>query len=605
MRNKNYLPPKKKYGGLSILYGITFLSPLTYSMIVYEMDVVQRMVFFCLSLILFLVFILKLKTDDSIRLHKYLTVLIILFPFTFLTAFVNDSESLLLLKFSDIIIPLSIILQSSIVFFILGEEKFFRVVSYAVVILSTVFSLIGILEILEINILSLPTVVPPGSVLGHRGFAAEYLLSAIPFILIANEYIKKDKKYLLIVSAMINISFLLFTRSRAGLIILIFSVLIYIAFIFINRKKGRRLKTLIPVLAVVISSFFISLIPVKIGERPDFTSTADTFFDENFKSNMLRLNFLDATLQMIKEDPVMGKGLFKWSGYYPKYHGEYFNDKNLFYVHNVHAHNDFLEIFAESGLASALIFALIYFTIAFILFKRSWKNEKYFPLFLTILITAGFSFSSFPNHKFASYFLAAVVSGTALVSSAEYGNKSITIKFDNLKWVLLVLIFLGGIVSYIKLKSEISYGQAIYLKENRQYPLMLQKLEEISNIFYPLDSSKQPVDYYRGIANSYLGRNAEALNNTLSARQLAPFNPIVWRNIAGAYRSLGNINSAVEQYENLRHQFPNYINAQLNLLDIYIELGHTEQAKLLYSEISGKSPDNPRLQEYKNKFPTD
>ena len=109
---------------------------------------------------------------------------------------------------------------------------------------------------------------------------------------------------------------------------------------------------------------------------------------------------------------------------------------------------------------------------------------------------------AFPYHKFASYFLAAVISGVALISSNEIGKKQISIKLNYFKMALFVLIILGGSISIIKLKSEIKYGQAIYLKERRQYPLMMQKLEEVSEIFYPLDASKQPVDYYRGIANS-------------------------------------------------------------------------------------------------------
>jgi len=588
--------------GQSILFGLTFLSPVTYSIVAYEMDVIQRVFFFSVSLLLFLVFVLKFKIDKAIPLNRFLFILIILFPFTFLTAFVNNSASLLLLKLSDIIIPLSILLQSTLLFVMLGEDKYFKVVSYSVVIISTLFSIIGVCEVFLIEIFPLPTVMPPGSVLGHRGFAAEYLLSAIPFFLIANNYVGKEKKKLLFVAAIINVSFLLFTRSRAGLIILLIISLVYIVYIFISKEKGKRFSVLKPILAVIISSFLISIIPVKVGERPDLKSTAESFFDEEFKSNILRLNFWDASLQMIKEDPLKGKGLFKWSGYYPQYFGGYFNDKNLFLVHNIHAHSDFLEIFSESGIAASLIFILIFLTIAFTLFNKSKKNERYFPLLLTLMITFAFSFIAFPNYKFASFFLAAVASGVALVSSNEKGNKLISIKLNYFKLVLFALIILGGSVSIIKLRSEISYGQAIYLKERRQYAAMLQKLEVVSEIFYPLDASKQPVDYYRGIGNSYLGRYSESLKNNLSAQELAPFNPIVMRNVAASYKAMGNLNSAIQQYEKVRKYFPNYASAQVNLLELYFESKQVDNAKKLFSELNKKFPDNPRLIELKAKF---
>ena len=593
---------KKTNIGLSILFGITFLAPVTYSLLAYEMDVVQRMFFFSTSVLLFLVYLLRFNTDKAIKLNKFLLILFVIFPFTFLTSFFNNSASLLFLKLSDVIVPLSIILQSALLFFILGEEKFFKVVSYSVVIISTSFSLIGVLEVLQIKILPLPSVIPPGSTLGHRSFAAEYLLPALPFLLILNEYITKERKIYLLLAAVFNISFLLFTRNRAGMIILTVVAILYIIFILIKKEKGSKLKTLTPILSVLVISFLISLIPVKGTERPGLQSTASTFFDTDFKSNLLRLHFWDASIQMIKEKPLVGIGLFKWSGYYPQYNGDYFNDKNLFYVHNIHAHNDFLEVFSESGIAASIIFILIFITVTLTLFNRSRRNEKYFPLLLTFLITFAFSFVAFPNYKFASCFLAAVVSGVVLIASTEKGNKPFAVKMIHFKWVLLLVLIIGGTISYIKLKSEISFGQAMYLKERRQYLLMLQKLEEVSEIFYPLDTSKQPVDYYRGIANSYLGRHSESLKNNLSAQELAPFNPIIMQNVAASYQSLGNLNIAIEQYEKVRKHFPNYINAQINLLILYSENGKTEKAKELINELFEKSPGNPRLLELKNKF---
>ncbi len=396
---------KDTQGGLSLLFGITFISPVTYSVLAYEMDVVQRVFFFTISLLLFIVFIGKIKVEKNIQLNKLLFLLMVFFPFTFLTCFINGSSSLLILKLSDLTIPLSILLQSAILFIILGEEKFLKVVSYAVVIVATLFSIVGVLEVFQIKTLTLPSVIPPGSMLGHRSFAAEYLLPSLPFILILNEYISKEKKVYLLAAAVINISFLLFTRNRSGIIILTVVAILYIIFILLKKEKGNKLKSLNPILVVLLISFLISFIPVKGTERPDLQTTASTFFDSEFKSNMLRLSFWNASIQMIKEKPLVGIGLFKWSGYYPKYNGNYFNDENVTHIHSIHAHNDFLELFAENGILASLTFLLIFILISFLLLIRIKNNPKYFPLLLTFLITFAYSLVAFPNHKFSSYFL--------------------------------------------------------------------------------------------------------------------------------------------------------------------------------------------------------
>lgn len=593
---------KKTNIGLSILFGITFLAPVTYSLLVYEMDVVQRMFFFSTSVLLFLVYLLRFKDDKAIQLNKSLLILLVIFPFTFLTAFLNNSASLLLLKFSDVIIPLSIILQSALVFFILGEEKFFKVVSYAVVIISTLFSLIGVFEVFQIKIIPLPSVIPPGSTLGHRSFAAEYLLPALPFLLILNEFISKERKVYLLAAAVVNVSFLLFTRNRSGIIILAVVAILYIIFIFLKKEKGNKLKSLSLFLGVLLISFLISLFPVKGTERPDFQSTASTLFDSEFKSNMLRLSFWNASIQMIKEGPLTGVGLFKWSGNYPKYNSNYFNDENVTHIHSIHAHNDFLELFAENGIVSSLIFLLIFILISFILLTRIKNNQKYFPLLLTFLITFAYSIVSFPNHKFSSYFLAAVVTGTVLISSEGMEKQFSSFKFAHLKWVLLLIIIIGGSTSYIRLKSELLFGESIYLKDRRQYPMMIERLDKISEIFYPFDTSKQPIDYYRGIANSYMGRHQEALQNNLSGQELAPFNPIIMQNIASSYYSLRNLNKSIEQYEKVKKYFPNYLKPQMNLLELYTETNQIKKERQLFNELIIRFPDNPRLLPYKNKF---
>ncbi|NWG28612.1 MAG: O-antigen ligase family protein [Ignavibacteriaceae bacterium] len=588
--------------GLSILYGITFISPVMYSILFYEMDAVQKVFFYSASLLLFLFYLVKYNFDKYAEINKPLLFVMIFFPITFLTCFVNGSSSLLILKLSELIVPFSIFFQTGLLFLILGEEKFFKTVSYSVVIVSTAFSIIGILEVFQIKIIELPSAIPPGSTLGHRSFAAEYLLPALPFLLILNEYVPRERKIYILLSAVINISFVLFTRNRSGIIILAFVSILYILFILSTKEKSNRIKVLLPVIGVLFISFLISLIPVKGTERPDLQSTASTFFDSEFKSNVLRLSFWDASIQMIGENPLTGVGLYKWSGYYPRYNSDYFTDETVTHIHSIHAHNDFLELFSENGFLAPVIFLAIFILIAYTLIKRIRHNEKYFAFLLTFLITAAYSLVAFPSYKFASYFLAAVVAGTALIRINEIEKHSLRVKFNNLKWILLLLIIIGGSTSYIRLKSELHFGESIYLKERRQYPMMSERLEMISKIFYPFDASKQPVDYYRAIANIYLGRYQEALKNNLSAQELAPYNPIIMRNIASSYYSLNDFNRAIEQYKTVKKYFPNYISPQINLIDIFSETGQIEKAKSLFDELISKFPENPRLLNYKAKF---
>ncbi|NNJ53063.1 MAG: tetratricopeptide repeat protein [Ignavibacteriaceae bacterium] len=480
------------------------------------------------------------------------------------------------------------------------EEKFLKIISTAIVITSGLFGIIGLLEVFEIKVIPLPTIIPPGSTLGHRSFAAEYLLPALPFFLIAKELIKKDYYPLLIISAFINLSFILFTRSRSAILALGIIASLYFIYFFIQRKK--EIKKLLPIAAVVLLAFIFSLLPAKGGERTDLKETAESLLDTKFKSNRLRITFWDASLKMISENFFTGVGLYKWSGTYPKYYGKEFNDQNVIKVHSIHAHSDFLELFAENGFFAPLFYLLLLLTILIILYSRSKNNQLYFYIFISVLATGIFSLVAFPFYKFSSHFLLSVGTGIALHSKNVNSSKAINVSLKKLMWFLGILLLITSITSILKMKSEFDFIRSVQYLRVKNYSMMNQELEKISNVLFPFDASKQPVDYYRGIANYYLGNNDVAMKSNLDAEKVAPYNPIVLQNIAGSYQSLGNYKKSVEMFERVKKLFPHYINPQINLIHAYLQIGEFEKSRKLFESIKKKEPNHPRLQEFRDKF---
>lgn len=586
---------------LSFLYGLTFLSPVVYSVAVMELDSLQKIFFLCTSILVYIFIIYKFDSTRFLYLDRKLVITLLVIPFTFITAFFNGSESALILQLSNLLIPLLILLLAAIMLSILGERPVFKTVSRSVVIISTIFSFIGLLEVFEIGDIPLPEIIIPGSTLGHRGFASEYLSTSLPFFLIFNNFIKKEYKPVLFSAGFITLSFLFFTRSRSALVIVGIILLVCLIFWFREKKNGAVRRT-IPVISVIIIAFAFSLIPVKGAERQDFGSVAASYLDTDFKSNKLRLNFWEASLQMIMEKPLVGIGLHKWSGYYPGYFGETFNDDNVAYVHNIHAHNDYLELFAESGISALLIYLLVLLIISRSLLRKSRKNDNYFYILLVVLVLALYSLLSFPLHKFSSYFLFAVSAGLALLSDGEVKKNFVKIKFGVVKIAFLIIFVLGLITSYIRLKSEINYIEAINYKNQKAYTLMLDKLDEVSALLYPYDPSKQPIDYYRGIARYYLGSYSENLSSILRANKLAPFNPLILNNVGAAYDVIGDKEKALKEYENLRLLFPNYIKPQISLLRVYAELDDADKGKILLDELKMRAPENPYLIQVENQY---
>ena len=454
---------------------------------------------------------------------------------------------------------------------------------------------------MSIELIPLPQIIIPGSTIGHRGFAAEYLLPAIPFLLILKNYIKKDYTPLLLFAGVVNLSFLFFTRSRSALGLSILILIVLSVYIILKKDHKDKIKTLVPIIGVYIIAFLLSLIPPVKGERADFGANVTSVVDTENRSNKMRMNFWDASIKMIKENPITGVGLQKWSGIYPKYYGNEFVDSQIYFIHSIHSHNDFLELFAENGFAAPLVYLTIILLIIYNLYKKSKSNENYFFILLSAFATIGFSLIAFPMSKLSSYFLFAIAGGLAL-SSINEKVKVIKFSATQISYVLIVLFVLGIFTSFTRLNSELSYIKAIEYKIGGDYENMVKELATVSNVLYPYDVSKQPVEYYTSMGYYRLRKYDEALFHALNSEKLSPYNPLVLHNTTGIYQSSKKYDKATSYYRRMQKIFPNYIDPQINLLIIYSETLPFEKSKELFDELIRKDSLNPRLSPFKSKY---
>ncbi len=576
-----------------ILYGLTFAAPVAYIVTLQEMDNFQRLVFSCLALIIIVITFFEVKNPASIQLNKYLLIAMLIFPISFITSFFNGSAVLLPLFLTNLITPVCIVLLTVVMIQIFGEDKFFKVISLSIVLFSGLFGFIGLMEVFEIKVLPLPTIIPPGSTLGHRSFAVEFILPALPFIIILKDFVKKDYYPLILVTAFINISFVLFTRSRSAMLIL--GIISVFYFIYLFRSNKNRVKRIVPAVSVLLLALVFSMLPAKGAERTDFKEAAESLLDTEFRSNRLRLTYWDASFQLIKKNPVTGVGLFKWSGYYPKFNGEEFNDKTVFFMQSTHAHNDFLELFAENGILTPFIYLLIILIILKLVFYKSKSQHKYFFVLLSVLATVLFSFVAFPLFKFSSHYIISVCAGIALLGKGGDKKKNLKINFSALRIILITFLIIGTVTAFIKLESEFNYIKAINFMSEKSISGMKEELSDVSKLLYPYNPPKQPVDYYRSLVSTSEENYKIALEQSLSAEKLAPYSPVILNNLATAFYNAGKVNQAISQLEELKELFPDYSDPQIKLLIMYASENKEEKGKRLLTELLKKFPENPNL----------
>lgn len=201
------------------------------------------------------------------------------------------------------------------------------------------------------------------SVFGNPNILAEYLIMIIP-ISLSLFWVTKNlfKKGIFLLTTLILTGTLILTFSRGGWLGFAFGILVFVLLV-----EKRLLLSLIP--AGLISIF---IMPSSILHR------INTITNLRDSSNAYRIKVWDITLDIIKDNWMSGVGF----GYIPfrQTFVKYIRTMNVY-----HAHNMYLETFAEMGIGGFLILLIMIFVI----YKYSIINYKKVQNRYLKIITAG------------------------------------------------------------------------------------------------------------------------------------------------------------------------------------------------------------------------
>jgi tetratricopeptide (TPR) repeat protein len=367
------------------------------------------------------------------------------------------------------------------------------------------------------------------------------------------------------------------TRMTWVSIILMYSATFYILSFYYHDKVYLKRLLVIVFSATVISLAVNLFIPSNSEkERQDTSLAFKSIFDENYYSNQARLSFWNASLKMFKENPIKGIGGGKWPGLYPMYNGEFYNDENVDINSAINPHNDYLEILTEYGIFGFVIFTGFIFAGIYFLFKSVRTRIAFLPFLLSSIGLCITMFFSFTKDNFWAMLVISVCMGVGY----SFNNQLSIINFEFFKknkvilkrlMLIAAFIFLGvgiwfKVMSYL---NEREYIESMQLKAQGKYGEMLEKLNGVSSLYYPVDMNKMPVDYYRGVGFFELKQYDKALEKFRNAREFMRYYPTIMNNEASALYMTGMTNEAESLYLEIGNIFPNYFEPQVNLLSLY------------------------------------
>ena len=287
-----------------------------------------------------------------------------------------------------------------------------------------------------------------------------------------------------------------------------------------------------------------------------------------YGSRGLRTAIWRNTLEMIRDNPLVGVGLGNHKVFYPLYHRRAVTEKIFSEKAQLtHVHNDFLQAFAELGVVGMLLLGWLLYVIVGVASRLTSPAQPCQVRLWTmgicvsvagLLVNACFSF---PFQRAIPPLV--LMSLVAMLGVFHGGEKSGSYLLRR-RWIMAVV----GVVAIAALVWQIRFHYLAIRSEH--HFLNVTRLEKTRSWERIVSEAGKAYGYnpHRAIILSYMGR---------------------------AYAELGRYSEAIEALEKVVAAYPNHINALLNIGVAYTGIGQEDRAMEAYQKIMSIKPDYAKV----------
>ncbi len=265
----------------------------------------------------------------------------------------------------------------------------------------------------------------------YKGFTANINIAAFslagksPIILYyifkSNKTINKVLGGLLVFMIASCLSILL---SRGAFIAFALVNLLFIIYSLLKKLDNYFISSSVIVLSILLSYFTFSNLIKNGPENLINERIVSIQIDREDQSINERLRFYKAAFESIKENPILGIGIGNWKIESMKYDSKFATGYRVPF----HAHNDFLQVAAESGLFASIFFILflLYPFYLFIKYKiYRTADIEYFCVLLMMMVYILDTLINFPIARPISHLFLIFVSITLIFLADKYEEKNI------------------------------------------------------------------------------------------------------------------------------------------------------------------------------------
>ncbi len=345
---------------------------------------------------------------------------------------------------------------------------------------------------------------------GNKNITAASIAFKIPFaiyfFLNSKKAFFKVTSFLILTAGIFAISLI---EARAAILSTIIVFLLLILFYVyklvyekneINKVSKKILMIISPYLIAFLLNIFATNLAIEKGRKVAITDTIGKISFTEESSNG-RFGYWGDAWEYIKENPIFASGLGNWKIESIDKGKEHISGYTVPY----HAHNDFIHVFAETGILGGLSYLLLFIFVTYYVFqilKIEYEDKSEFSLqkFILILplIVYGVDASlNFPVARPLMQSSLAIYLGLILaiyLNLKKTNKNSSSIKSIRIVFSLIFFLLIPGIaIHIISYKSLTQQGRLLYEFNNASYTYTRAELDQISHDFPNLTETAMPI----------------------------------------------------------------------------------------------------------------
>jgi tetratricopeptide (TPR) repeat protein len=277
---------------------------------------------------------------------------------------------------------------------------------------------------------------------------------------------------------------------------------------------------------------------------------------------------------MIKEDPLTGVGAGNWKIMMPHYGLNGLPPEarkaEMFYLR---PENDFLWVFAETGIIGGLAYVGIFIMAAFACIRKInfavEKKEKMlaYTVLNALILYSVTAFFSFPKDRMYLHIELALIFSLALLFIEQ---KSTSKKLIQLPPIFFLIAF--GLFTWKGshlFAAEKKLSKLLDARKNNQHQQVLDHTESIIRNHYLMDQTSTPINFYEGVAYFSLQNLDQAMLSFHKAEALHPYHLHVLNNLATCYSIKGDFNQSIAYFNKALRISPDFQEAIINLSGLH------------------------------------